>query len=134
MDLDNLKAWFDSDEGKKSISDYADKLRREDEIMDKQFERFKRLINFGEFTEKVILKYSSKKYRDRWYNRGIEPPESLYWFLFEYAERYGRKCSRKEWNTYGNVFSSSLYFCNGYYFNRMDGQGSVIKIIKKINY
>jgi len=28
------------------------------------------------------------------------------------------------------MFSSALFFYNGYYFNKMDGQGSVIQIIK----
>lgn len=41
-------------------------------------ERFNRVGNFEQFTEKVIKKYNSDKYRHRWYNRGIEPPEDLF--------------------------------------------------------
>jgi hypothetical protein len=48
-----------------------------------------------------------------------------------YAEKYGRECSEEEWNQYGNMFTSSLFFCSGYYFNRMDGQGSRIKVKKE---
>jgi hypothetical protein len=130
MDLQKMRDWFDSEEGKKSIADFADKINREEEIKTKQLERFNRIGNFEQFTEKVIEKYNSNKYRDSWYGRGIEPPEDLFWFLFHYAEKYGRECNEEEWKQYGNMFSSALFFCNGYYFNRMDGQGSVIHVTK----
>ena len=131
MDLQKIIDWFDSEEGQKSIADFADKLNREKEIKTKQLERFNRIGNFEQFTEKVIAKYNSDKYRDSWYGRGIEPPEDLFWFLFHYAEKYGRECSEEEWKQYGNMFSSALFFCNGYYFNRMDGQGSIIQVKKQ---
>ena len=131
MDLQKMRDWFDSEEGEKSITEFADKINREEEIKNKQLERFHNLGNFEHFTEKVIAKYNSNKYRNYWYDRGIEPPEDLLWFLFYYAEKYGRECSKEEWNKYGNVFTSALFFCNGYYFNRMDGQGSVIQVIKQ---
>ena len=130
--LKKLQEFLESEEGQKRIADFANKLDREEEIVTRQLERFKdRLGNFEQFTEKVIEKYSSDKYRDSWYSRGIEPPEDLFWFLFQYAEKYGRECNEEEWNQYGNMFTSALFFCNGYYFNRMDGQGSVIKVMKQ---
>ena len=131
MDLQKMRDWLDSEECKKSIADCADKINREEEIKSKQLEKFNMLGNFGRFTEKVIAKYSSDKYRHSWYNRGIEPPEDLFWFLFHYAEKYGRECNEEEWKQYGNMFSSALFFCNGYYFNRMDGQCSVIHVTKQ---
>jgi len=130
MELQKLRDWLNSEKGKKSITDYAEKINKKEEIITKQLERFNRLGNFEQFTEKVIAKYNSDKYRDSWYGRGIEPPEDLFWFLFNYAEKYGRECNEEEWEQYGNVFSSALFFCNGYYFNKMDGQGTVIKVIK----
>ena len=130
--LKKLQEFLESEEGQKRIADFANKLDREEEIVTRQLERFKdKLGNFEQFTEKVIEKYSSDKYRDSWYSRGIEPPEDLFWFLFQYAEKYGRECNEEEWNQYGNMFTSALFFCNGYYFNRMDGQGSVIKVMKQ---
>ena len=100
MDLQKIKDWFDSKEGQKSIHDFANKINKEKEIETKQLERFNRLVNFEQFTEKVIEKYNSDKYRDSWYNRGIEPPEDLFWFLFHYAEKYGRECNEEEWDKY----------------------------------
>ena len=129
--IKKLQEFLDSEEGQKSNADFADKLNREDEIKTKQLERFNGRGNFAEFTEKVIAKYDTDKYRDGWYKRGIEPPEELFWFLFQYAEKYGRECNEEEWRQYGNMFTSALFFCNGYYFNRMDGQGSVIKVMKQ---
>ena len=131
MDLQKIKDWFDSEEGKKSMADFADKLDREEKIKEKQLEKLSISGNFIELTEKAIKKYNSDKYRDRWYNRGIEPPEDLFWFLFHYSEKYGRVCNEEEWKKYGNMFSSALFYCNGYYFNRMDGQGSVIQVKKQ---
>lgn len=129
-DLKKIEEWFDSEEGKKSIAEFAEKIEREERIKTNQLERFYKSGKFLELTEKVIKKYNTDKYRDSWYKRGIEPPESLFWFLFQYAEKYGRECEEEEWKQYGNMFTSSLFFIDGYYFNRMDGQGSVIKVVK----
>lgn len=30
-------------------------------------------------------------------------------------------------------FQSEMFYCNGYYFNKMNGQGSVVQIIKEKN-
>ena len=130
IDLKKIDEWFDSEEGKKSIADFAEKIEREERIKTKQLQRLHESGNFLELTEKAIEKYNSDDYIDSWYKRGVEPPESLFWFLFEYAEKYGRECEEQEWEQYGNMFTSSLFFVNGYYFNRMDGQGSVIKVVK----
>lgn len=70
MDLQKMRDWFDSEEGQKSIAEFADKINREEEIKTKQLERFHRLGNFQQFIEKVIEKYNSEKYRYNWYNRG----------------------------------------------------------------
>ena len=128
--LKKIDEWFDSEEGKKSIAEFAEKIEREEGIKTNQLERLNKSGKFIELTEKAIEKYSTDKYINSWYKRGIEPPESLFWFLFEYAEKYGRECEEQEWKQYGNMFTSSLFFINGYYFNRMDGQGSVIKVVK----
>lgn len=101
------------------------------DIINNQLQRLNDHYNLDYFIDKVITKYKSKKYKDRWYNRGLIPPEDLLYFLFEYSKKYGRECNDDEWNKYGNIFSSDLLFCDGYYFNKMNGQGSIIKIIKQ---
>jgi hypothetical protein len=132
MILEKLQKLLYSEEGKKSVTEYFDKINQRKDIENKQLERLDKINDFSNFVEKTISKYGDDKYRDRWYNRNITPPEDLFWFLFKYSEKYGRTCDEKEWELYGNMFSSALYFCKGYYFNRMDGQGSMIDIIKAI--
>lgn len=133
--LEELEKWFESEEGKESIERFINKTKNEELVLNNQLEKFhlkfKLEENFDKFIKLVNIKYSSDEYKNRWYNRSIEPPEDLFWFLFKYAKKYGRECDVSEWGNYGNMFSSSLFYINGYYFNRMDGQGSAIQVIKK---
>lgn len=129
--LKRLQDFLSSEEGQKDIAEFCEKLTKDEEVLNNQLERLSKRPNFVEIVEKVIVKYNDSKYVNRWYKRGIEPPESLFWILFNYAEKYGRECTKEEWKQYGNMFSSALYFCNGYFFNRMDGQGSIIQVIKQ---
>ena len=131
IDLDKLNEILESEDGKKSLETFLQKLSLEKATRSRQLIKFHERGNFVEFIEKVILKYNSKEYEDRWYSRSIMPPEDLYWFLYDYAKVYGRECNYEEWDKYTNSFSSDLLFCNGYYFNKMDGQGSVFKISKQ---
>jgi len=131
MNTSNLIKFLDSEEGKKSMEQFCLNIVKTEEVLNNQLERFHKNNNFKEFIEKVIIKYDSDNYKDRWYYKGIQPPEDLYWFLYEYAVKYGRECKKKEWKKYSNNFTSELYYINGYYFNRMDGQGSIIQVIKK---
>lgn len=133
--LENLKKYLDSEEGKKSFERVVQEDLNKEKIKNYQLDKFHNKFNdiklFNKFVEKVINKYQSDKYRDFWYSKGFEPHEELYYFLHSYAEKYGRECTNEEYIEYGNDFTSSLYFINGYYFNRSDGQGSFINIIKK---
>lgn len=130
--FENTKKFLDSEEGQKSIEEFFAKENRYALMLSSQLERFK--TKFGnrlaEFIEKVEQKYNSNKYRDSWYKRGIEPPEDLYFFLFDYAVKYGREASGKEWEKYANTFTSELYHIDGFFFNKMNGQGTVVKIEK----
>lgn len=131
MSIEKLREFLESEEGKKSAKAFAEKIVREEEIKTYQLDRFHKSFNFEEFTEKVIAKYSSDEYKDRWYNRGIEPPENLYFFLFDYAKKYGRECKEAECQKYANPFTSDMIYCKGYYFNLAVGQGCFIEIIKE---
>lgn len=134
IDFNEMREYLNSPEFvkafEKAAEEYSEKFEREDRILESQLERFHKYTNFEEILEKIINKYNSKEYKDRWYSRSIMPPETLFWFIYNYAEKYGRAATREEWDTYGNMFTSSLYYINGYIFNQMDGQGSIIKITK----
>jgi hypothetical protein len=133
--VEDLKKFLDSPEGQKKAEDYFGKIKQREIILDSQLDRFHQRVIFQEpqlnkFIEKVVTKYSSDKYRDHWYNRGIEPPENLYWFLYKYAQKWGREATEEEYETIGNYFTSGLYLVGNYSFNRMDGQGSCILVEK----
>jgi hypothetical protein len=130
----DLKEYFNNPINQKVIDDYIVKIELEKEIKEERLTKFhlkmKNKTVFVNFVEKVIAKYKSNDYIERYINRGIQPEEALFYFLFEYAEKYGRKCNENEWKLYGNDFTSQLFFINGYYFNWMNGQGSIIKVMK----
>jgi len=86
---------------------------------------------FTTFVEKVIAKYSNKQYKNRWYSRGIDPPENLFFFLFDYGLKYGRKCTKEEWSKYETGFTSTMCYCDGYYFSILNGQGTVVHVTKE---
>ncbi len=92
--------------------------------------RIKSNVDFEKIIEKVILKYNSSAYKEKWFKRSMEPPEDLLWLIFNYAEKYGRECTKKEIKKYGNMFTSKIFFIHNYYIQRIDGQGSAILVQK----
>ena len=133
--LESLKALLDTEEGKKSLEDFGKKISFKYTLRDKYIEKLHSIILSGvtlsSLIEKVQLKYDSDKYRARY--RGIEPPEGLYWVIFNYAQKYGRKCDKHEWEEYSNQFTSALYFIDGHYVSVIVGQGSFVQL-EKTNY
>ena len=132
-ELQEWSKWLDSDEGQKSLSAYAEKINNQNIIRQSQLNKaFKRFNNnrFAELVEKIKSKYESDNYYWFWMKRGYEPPKPLYFFLLEYAEKFGREATEKEYEEFGNMFTTSMFICNDYYFSRMDGQGSVVHIWK----
>lgn len=136
--VEKLKAHLATEDGHKEAVEYFERIRKENEIKEKQLERFHSKINskkdFEFFVEKVISKYESDKYKDFWWKRYCEPPKSLYFFLFKYAKKYGREANRNEYQKYANMFTAGIYTIHGYYFNLMNGQGSCILISKNRKY
>jgi hypothetical protein len=102
-------------------------------IEDSQLERFwikisNDEIDFNEVVKKVCLKYDSDDYYFRWMNRGIMPQEMLYFFLFDFASVYGRELSNEEYEKFANDFESGIYIYGNYVFQKMNGQGTCIRI------
>lgn len=133
LDLDKLKNFLDSEEGQRSLEEWADKQSKLNAMNNSQLERFKSKFGhrLSELVDKIKEKYDSDKYVKSWYKRGIEPPEPLCFFLFDYAEKYGRQATQEEYDKYGNMFTAELYFIDGFFFNKMNGQGTIIRIEKQ---
>lgn len=120
-------------EGEARMRAYFAELDKKDKMHESQLERCRAKYTDEQLHNiilKIIEKYNSKKYQDRWYNRSIEPPEDLFFFLYDYAAKYGREATKKEYKIYSNMFSSGIYYIAGFYFNRMNGQGTVVKVMK----
>ena len=90
--LEQLKAYLDSDEGKADIKRENDKAIFRNALMTKYMDYLHNLsieerdILFS----KIKAKYDSDEYYYRWINRGIEPPEDLYYYILEYGYKYGK--------------------------------------------
>ncbi len=118
--------YFNSDDYKKFVKNEANKLK----IRLRQFKKFNQKTksdpNFlNDFIRKIIKKYNSIAYRDKFFNNGFEPPEKLFWELYQYAEIYGKRF----FIINDNCFRYSL---GDYVFTVIHGQGSHI-LVEKIS-
>lgn len=108
----------------------ARKVQREDNWANRIHFHYSDDEKFKELIDKVLHKYQSIEYKKR-YTR-TEPPEGLLWVLLSYARRFGRDANVEECDAYGNMFTTELYFCRGFYFHQMSGQGSYCHIFRKL--
>jgi hypothetical protein len=129
-----LKDKMQSPEGILKIERYVNNLRQKEQIESNQLQRFhdkieSNLIQFDEIISKIQTKYDSDDYYYRHMNHSIEPPNELYHFLYNYAQKFGRDCTEDEYDRFANRFTANIYYIDGYYFHQMNGQGTVIIII-----
>jgi hypothetical protein len=132
MTIDEINAFFDSPEGKKSLEKFAEKIKREEEHKDRWIDRMWNRIedDIDGSVEHLLNWYESDKYRDREYKMGCEPREELLWVLLGVAEKYGSEVG-DEYEIYANAFTGEMYKLGSYYIQVMHGQGSVIAIDKQ---
>lgn len=130
--MKDLAEYLDSEEGRKDMERYAEKLAKDlahkDRWVERMWERIKEDIDGS--IEHLLKWYESDKYRDREYGMGYQPREELLWVLFGVAERHGEECTDIEVDLYANTFTRSIYKLGSYVIQIMDGQGSVIAIDK----
>jgi hypothetical protein len=127
-----LKEYYDSDIGKQSVEKYILELENEEKHIKRWVDRMWNHIQFNidNSIEKLLIWYESDTYRNREYNMGYEPRESLLWVLMGVADKYGVKATQDEYNIYGNMFTGEIYRLGSYIIQVMHGQGSVIRIDK----
>lgn len=131
--LENLQKFLDSPEGQKSLDDFVNKINNEDITKNSQINRF--WDKYGDKLDYiipiVIEKYSSGQYKERWYNRNIEPPETLYYFLYDVANVHGREFTDDEYQAKENMmFTANVYVLGNWTLELIIGQGSAILIDK----
>ena len=132
MNIEKITEWMDSDEGKAILEASALKIVNKQIIEESQLKRaFDKIDHrFEEVMEAIIAKYNSDAYFARWRKKHCEPEEALYFFLYEYCEKYGRKVTEEEKEKYSNMFTADIVAHKNYVFNIMYGQGTVIQIYK----
>lgn len=131
-----LTKFLQSEEGKESICKYWQEKEDAAKLYASQVERFyqKHKDNMPAIIEKIMAKYESSEYVRREYKLGYQPREDLYWVLESIASKYGTevKLNKKNAKKYPqlNMFTGSAYIFEGYLFQVMHGQGSVVRIDK----
>ena len=85
--IDQLKRFFESDEGQEFIRQEHEKnfflKSHYNKYSDKLYSLSKEQRN--ELFERIKNKYESNEYYFRWMNRGIIPPKPLYDYIYEYG-------------------------------------------------
>lgn len=136
LDLDKLSKSLEDSLIKESVRKFFEEKEQEKKLYASQVERFyqKHKDNMPAIIEKIIAKYESDKYVRKEYKLGYQPREDLYWVLDSIASKYGIvvKLNKKNAKKYPqlNMFTSSACIFEGYLFQVMDGQGSVVRIDK----
>ena len=129
--MSDLLEFLKSEEGKQSMDEYVRKLIIEQERGDRYVEKFRLLYenNLDYIIKKLLNKYDSDKYVNRERKLGYEPRETLLWLVFEYARKYCEPCEDEK---YFNPFTGAAFYIGSYVIQVMHGQGSVIRIDKKL--
>lgn len=127
--LEKLKTYLESEEGKKSISNWAKKYAQDQDHNNRWVEKFKnRCENDLDGTiERLMDKYYSNEYVNREHKIGFEPRERLLWLTYDYASKYCKPCEEEK---YFNMFTSDAYYVGSYVIQLMIGQGSALRIDK----
>ena len=131
FNIENLKEHLAKPEVQEAIKKFKEHQEFLDELKNEYLAWFDSIgaERRNHYIQKVIKKYTSDSYKDRWYNRGIFPPEELYWWIYDYAYKYG-KCWNPSTNEVGPGYAAKFVF-DDWKVIRYDGQGSIV-IISKI--
>ena len=133
MKLENVKKNIDEYFDSEKANNFFKRLGDREKIKESQLKRFYKKvsngeIDFDEFVIRVCQKYNSDDYYFRWIGRGIMPQETLYFFLFDFACKFGRNLTNEEYEKFANCFESGIYIYENYVFQKMNGQGTCIRI------
>ncbi len=136
--IKEMREWADSDAGKASLKEFAEKLAFEQDLKVRNAQRIKKMFtdqkSFNKLVKEIIAKHD-----DRWvdgcYKKGVMPhPWELMYALFDLSEIEGKECDPVDGFT--DNFPSSIYLYKGWRFAVTHGQGSVCSVYyrKKLMY
>lgn len=131
--LDSFEKHSQTPEYQARVKTWIDKMEWEEKIHQVHIDRFYNAIkfDFGTAVQKILNKYDSKAYNDRYYKRGVEPHNSLFYLLYDIAEKYGRVFTPREYAMQAeSPFYNTTFALHGWAFNCVSGMGSFIQITK----
>lgn len=130
MNINELSVYLNSDEGKRAMDEYTQKILRESECIDRWVEKFKSKYEdkLDCALERLMDKYYSDEYVNREYKIGVQPREPLLWLVWEYAMEHCEQCEDEK---YLNDFTGDAYYIGSYVIQIMYGQGAILKIDKR---
>lgn len=118
-----------------SVQELVESLRRSLAVMDRRTAEFHfqygSPVQFERFVQKIISKYESDTYRNRFQGRNPPVPQ-IYGFLMSYAQDMGRLCDPEEMEQYGTTFTQAMVYLKGFYFRMDVGQGISFSIVPQL--
>lgn len=131
MDIEKMKAYMESPEGKAETEAYIAKMAKEQEIADGRYVRFEKWLETHDFDNlmyRLILEHDDD-YRNMCYHKGCEPyPNNKLNFLIDYVEA---RIAPITVTALACDFSNVIYFIKGYYIQHIWGQGVITRIYNK---
>lgn len=127
--LKRMREFLDSEEGQRSISEWAKDYARKQDHKARWVEKFKDRCesDLDGVLEKLFNKYNSDEYVAREHKIGCEPREPLLWLAYEYASTHCQPCEDEK---YFNDFTADAYYIGSYVIQLMIGQGSALRVDK----
>lgn len=93
-----MEAWFNSPEGQASIDAWKEEREKEERTKQRFSSRVLRMDRpeIDHWMNAIIGYYSSDRYKDKWYKRGIFPPCTLYDMIYEFIVEHGYQVGETE--------------------------------------
>lgn len=137
MNLEDMKKFFESEEGKESLRRFDEKLKFEADVTNKWIQSFdNRLKKLSDDELKTLFDKFFKwemKYEDMWYDRGIETSSNIFNYLINFISE-NDEMNEDLYDKYVEdkdvMFLSDVLLYRGYYFEIYQGQGCFWKVIK----
>jgi hypothetical protein len=90
-DYERIRKWMDSPEGQEALERESEKIARAERVKKNCAKRIKAMpmAEQDKWMRRVIAKYASDGYKNRWYDRGIFPPEDLFYYIGDFIFNNG---------------------------------------------
>jgi hypothetical protein len=132
--IEKLRAYLDSDEGKRETEEYSQRVAEESAIRERRVNRvgeFLKEKDFDQIIQRIVWEHDDE-YRERCYSRGYEPyPNHKTELLFDFVRS---RVTDVHNDLIPQDFLSECLFYKGYWFTTYCGQGCFYRIYDhKIN-